>query len=53
MAVVIWDWAIGKKHHSFLGGHTSNIFEVFKRMYQLNLFIFLVIKETHNLKFLG
>ncbi|XP_076763520.1 DDB1- and CUL4-associated factor 8 isoform X2 [Xylocopa sonorina] len=26
--VVIWDWAIGKKHHSFASGHRSNIFQV-------------------------
>ncbi|XP_071864572.1 DDB1- and CUL4-associated factor 8-like isoform X7 [Bombus fervidus] len=25
--VVIWDWAIGKKHHSFASGHRSNMFQ--------------------------
>ncbi|XP_012339153.1 DDB1- and CUL4-associated factor 8 isoform X2 [Apis florea] len=27
LAVVIWDWAIGKKHHSFASGHRSNMFQ--------------------------
>lgn len=26
-AVVIWDWAVGKKHHSFDSGHRSNVFQ--------------------------
>ncbi|CAK9795175.1 DDB1- and CUL4-associated factor 8 [Anthophora quadrimaculata] len=27
LSVVIWDWAIGKKHHAFISGHRSNIFQ--------------------------
>ncbi|XP_046140890.1 DDB1- and CUL4-associated factor 8-like [Osmia bicornis bicornis] len=27
LAVVIWDWAKGKKHHSFDSGHRSNMFQ--------------------------
>lgn len=27
LAVVIWDWATGKKHHSFDSGHRSNMFQ--------------------------
>lgn len=27
LCVVIWDWAIGKKHHSFASGHRSNMFQ--------------------------
>lgn len=28
LAVVIWDWAVGKKRHWFMSGHTSNMFQV-------------------------
>ncbi|XP_077262259.1 DDB1- and CUL4-associated factor 8-like isoform X2 [Temnothorax americanus] len=27
LAVVIWDWAVGKKRHWFMSGHTSNMFQ--------------------------
>ncbi|XP_011882141.1 PREDICTED: DDB1- and CUL4-associated factor 8 isoform X2 [Vollenhovia emeryi] len=27
LAVVIWDWAVGKKRHWFISGHTSNMFQ--------------------------
>ena len=27
ISVVIWDWAIGKKNHSFDSGHRSNVFQ--------------------------
>ncbi|KAL0100338.1 hypothetical protein PUN28_019596 [Cardiocondyla obscurior] len=27
LTVVIWDWAVGKKHHWFTSGHTSNMFQ--------------------------
>ncbi|XP_011162164.1 DDB1- and CUL4-associated factor 8 isoform X2 [Solenopsis invicta] len=27
LAVVIWDWARGKKRHWFMSGHTSNMFQ--------------------------
>ncbi|KZC09761.1 DDB1- and CUL4-associated factor 8 [Dufourea novaeangliae] len=27
LAVVIWDWAAGKKRHIFNSGHTSNVFQ--------------------------
>lgn len=28
LAVVIWDWAVGKKRHWFMSGHTRNMFQV-------------------------
>ncbi|KAG5328834.1 DCAF8 factor, partial [Acromyrmex heyeri] len=28
LAVVIWDWAVGKKHHWFISGHTSSVYQV-------------------------
>lgn len=28
LAVVIWDWALGKKRHWFMSGHTRNMFQV-------------------------
>ncbi|EFN62773.1 WD repeat-containing protein 42A [Camponotus floridanus] len=27
LAVVIWDWALGKKRHWFMSGHTRNMFQ--------------------------
>ncbi|XP_046738316.1 DDB1- and CUL4-associated factor 8-like isoform X2 [Diprion similis] len=27
LMVVIWDWPLGKKHHMFKTGHTSNVFQ--------------------------
>ncbi|XP_029677296.1 DDB1- and CUL4-associated factor 8-like [Formica exsecta] len=27
LTVVIWDWAVGKKRHSFMSGHTRNMFQ--------------------------
>ncbi|XP_012540520.1 DDB1- and CUL4-associated factor 8 isoform X2 [Monomorium pharaonis] len=27
LAVIIWDWALGKKRHGFMSGHTSNMFQ--------------------------
>lgn len=28
LAVVIWDWALGKKRHWFMSGHTQNMLQV-------------------------
>ena len=28
LAVVIWDWAVGKKRHWFISGHTSSVYQV-------------------------
>ncbi|XP_011049475.1 PREDICTED: DDB1- and CUL4-associated factor 8-like [Acromyrmex echinatior] len=28
LAIVIWDWAVGKKRHWFISGHTSSVYQV-------------------------
>ncbi|KAG5325571.1 DCAF8 factor, partial [Pseudoatta argentina] len=30
LAVIIWDWAVGKKRHWFISGHTSSVYQTVK-----------------------
>lgn len=44
LAVIIWDWARGKKQHWFESGHCSNMFQVCTILYRASHFTFLTLK---------
>ena len=55
ISVVIWDWAIGKKNHSFDSGHRSNVFQVCKSsiLHQCFISVANINVCIPNFKFLG